>query len=105
MTVGILDPERMFRSLVGAMGLQPEQIIGFVNEVITELRTIRAEREAFKAACRATVPDIVARLERLEKAVWEIHQSVTGIPRPLLESETHVEHSGNGRERDQPDGT
>jgi hypothetical protein len=64
--MALFDPQKLFGSLVSAMGLTPADVVGFVNEVASEVRAIRAERVAFKAACQKTVPDILARLERIE---------------------------------------
>lgn len=86
--MALFDAEKIFRNLVSAMGVTPEQITSLIVEVVTEVRTIRAERESFKRASGQIVPDVLARLERIEKVVWELHQSLTGVPRPLQESET-----------------
>jgi len=100
--MALFDAEKIFRNLVAAMGVTPEQITSLIVEVVTEVRTIRAEREAFKAASARTVPDVLARMERIEKTVWEMHQIITGVPRPLLETENHA---GNEHDRDHVNGS
>lgn len=67
--MALFDAEKIFRNLVAAMGVTPEQITSLIVEVVTEVRTIRAEREAFKAASAKVVPDVLARLERIENKV------------------------------------
>ena len=64
--MAIFSVDKVMSGLVASLGLSPDEIRRFVNEIWTEFRTQKAEREAFKAACRTTVPDIVARLERIE---------------------------------------
>lgn len=64
--MALFNPEGLFRSLVSAMGLTPEQIQGFVTELTNELRDMRADRLAFKPASIRVVAEVRADLARIE---------------------------------------
>lgn len=70
--MALINPEKIFNGLMSAMGVTPEIVTSFVTEIVTEVRTMRAERVAFKAACQQVVPDIIVRLKRVEDACERI---------------------------------
>lgn len=67
--MSIFNPDKVFASLVNAMGLQPQQIQTFVTEIVNELRIWKAEREAFKPAAARAYQDIVNRLEIQDRKI------------------------------------
>lgn len=67
--MSLFNPDKVFASLVNAMGLQPQQIQTFVTEIVNELRIWKAEREAFKPAAARAYADIVARLETQDRKI------------------------------------
>lgn len=103
----MMDPGRIIGGLVEKMGLTPEIIRDFVNEIWTEFRAQKADRLAFRAACQRVVPDITARLERIEARQDEImarlallgveHATRTLLPRPG-EPATRDERAFNGHD-------
>lgn len=99
--MALFDPDKIFRSLVSAMGITPEQVVSLVTEIVTEVRTIRLEREAFKAASARVVADYNARLDRIEATINSIaNELAMARPRtaaPFREMETD-EHGRHGTE-------
>ena len=67
--MALFSPESLVRSLVSAMGLTPEQVQAFVNDLVGELREIRADRLAFKPASARAYQDVVQRLDRIEAKI------------------------------------
>ena len=48
--MSIFSPEAIFRSLVSAMGVTPEQVINAINLVATELEALKTEIAALKVS-------------------------------------------------------
>jgi hypothetical protein len=61
--MALFNPEAIFGSLVKSLGVSPDQIIGVVNLITTELQTLQAERAAFKAGAGQMVAHFTARLD------------------------------------------
>lgn len=93
--MSLFNPDKLFTSLVGAMGLQPGQIQQFVIEVITEVRELRAERLAFKAGVQAKVPELFVKVDILERKLDSILLFLHAmpplglVPRPLVNPAGH----------------
>lgn len=64
--MSLLNPEKIFRSLVAGMGVTPEQIIGAINMMLTELNAIKSDREGFKVAASAMVKRYDERLASID---------------------------------------
>jgi len=104
--MALFDAEKIFRNLVAAMGVTPEQITSLIVEVVTEVRTIRAEREAFKAASAKVVPDVLARLTRLEDTCERLDDMLHAIRCVVDPSYTkEPDHAGNEHDRDHVNGS
>lgn len=98
-----LSPEAIFRSLVGALGITPKEVVDAVQEVMAEVRTIKAEREAFKMGAAHVVVEFTARLtaqderlKRIETLLLDLNAKpvagATVAPAIPLNGATHVGH-------------
>lgn len=101
--MALFNPEKIIATLVAGLGLTPGEVRQFVSDIWNEFQTQRAERIAFKAACQKVVPDVVARLERLEQRQREIydmihalHTELSGPAVPVIEGECNDDRSING---------
>ena len=74
--MALFNPEGLVRSLVSAMGLTPEQIQAFINELVAELRDMRADRLAFKPASARAYQDVVQRLDRIDAALDRVDAKI-----------------------------
>jgi hypothetical protein len=72
--MALFDPEKMFRSLVQAMGVSPEQVQQALSLLFSELNTLKAEREAFKAASGEVVAVFIRRLDAQDARLSRIEQ-------------------------------
>jgi hypothetical protein len=92
--MSFLNPDKMFASLVNAMGLKPDQIQTFVTELVTELRVMKAEREAFKPAASRAYADVTDRLARVENKIdalmMLLHARGVSISPPKPNGASHV---------------
>ncbi len=70
--MGMFDPEVIFRKLVAAIGLTPEQIIGMFNFVTTEIETFKREIAAFKLGAGRMVKQFDDKLNRLDQRLERI---------------------------------
>lgn len=78
--MSLISPDKIFASLVGAMGISPAQIQNFVNELVAEVRTMKAEREAFKPAASRAYADVIARLDMQERKIDSILLFLHALP-------------------------
>lgn len=93
--------ESLFRSLVSALGVTPEQVTNAINLALSELETLKQEREAIKRGAgqmvahfnlRLTAQD--ERMGRIENCLIEIASSVEAW-RAIDELKSHgkvIEH-------------
>lgn len=65
-------PDALFRGLVSAMGLTPEQILSLYQVFEREIATFGPEKAAFKAGAARVVAETFARLDRIEAKQDEI---------------------------------
>lgn len=96
--MALFDAEKIFRNLVAAMGVTPEQISSLIVEVVTEVRTIRAEREGFKAATAKVVPDVLARLEQIETLLANLVLAAGVVTDHSIQPVKELNHVGNQNE-------
>lgn len=88
--------ERLLGTLVSSMGFTPQQIQGFVGEIVGKFRLWDAEREAFKKASGQVVPDVLARLERIEKMLSDLHVEISPNKQGAINGRRHDDTDGGG---------
>lgn len=77
-------PEKMFRSLLGGLGINAEDVVKGLNFIIGETRDIKTDREAYKAGVQRFVPDVLARMGRIEAALADIQSR---LPPRVIEAQ------------------
>lgn len=68
----IFNPETIFRAMMGVLGIAPEDAARNINFVLNELRTIEAERIAFKAGAGKMVQHFNERLDEQDQRLCAI---------------------------------
>jgi hypothetical protein len=71
--------ETAFRSLVSAMGVTPEAMQEALQFFFTELRTIKAEREAFKVGAGQMVAMFQARLDAQDRQLANMERKLNSL--------------------------
>jgi hypothetical protein len=64
--------EKMFRSLLGALGVQPQEVLDGLKFVVSEAMTLRQEREGFKSGVQIFVPEVWRRVALLDEKMQYI---------------------------------